>query len=235
MRPMPKVFVALDTDDTQKIDLFLGTEMPEDVGLKFGPRFVFQHGVERLRLACRSNAVFLDFKFFDIPNTVSASLAWANELGVQCATVHGLMGAHHLKETLRSLQSHPHFQLNVISVSLLTSFSEDNLPSTLKSFSKEPSELALEIVREAHVAGIRHMVCSPWEVAKLKGLFPDTHFITPGIRFGEAVSGDDQARVATPQQAFQWGASSIVVGRPVVESADPLKKLEELRAMIDAR
>jgi len=66
-------------------------------------------------------------------------------------------------------------------------------------------------------------------------LGPDALVVTPGVRPAWAAAGD-QARVATPRDAFAAGASHLVVGRPITEAADPgdaarlvLREMEEVR------
>jgi orotidine-5'-phosphate decarboxylase len=49
---------------------------------------------------------------------------------------------------------------------------------------------------------------------------PDIDLITPGVRPAGAET-QDQARVATPQQALDDGATLLVVGRPITGAADP--------------
>jgi orotidine-5'-phosphate decarboxylase len=50
--------------------------------------------------------------------------------------------------------------------------------------------------------------------------------VTPGIRPAGAAVGD-QKRIMTPSRAIAAGSDYLVVGRPVVEAADP-------KAMADA-
>ncbi len=66
------------------------------------------------------------------------------------------------------------------------------------------------------------MVCSVREAADLKAYF-GTEFGTfcPGIRPGGSAHGD-QKRAATPADARAAGADYAVVGRPIVEDADPV-------------
>jgi orotidine-5'-phosphate decarboxylase len=49
---------------------------------------------------------------------------------------------------------------------------------------------------------------------------PDIVLITPGVR---PAGGDtqDQARVATPEQALADGADLLVIGRPITGAEDP--------------
>jgi orotidine-5'-phosphate decarboxylase len=55
--------------------------------------------------------------------------------------------------------------------------------------------------------------------------------VTPGIRPAGAKS-DDQKRIMTPAKAIQAGADYLVVGRPVVEAADPRAAAEAIVAEI---
>ncbi|MEU8380427.1 orotidine 5'-phosphate decarboxylase / HUMPS family protein, partial [Streptosporangium sp. NPDC048865] len=70
-------------------------------------------------------------------------------------------------------------------------------------------------------AGAQALVCSPREVAAVRAeVGPGITLITPGVRPAGAAS-QDQARVATPEQALADGADLLVIGRPITGSADP--------------
>jgi orotidine-5'-phosphate decarboxylase len=70
-------------------------------------------------------------------------------------------------------------------------------------------------------SGARGLVCSPQEVAAVRAeVGDDTLLITPGVRPAGA-SVDDQARVATPEEAMRAGADLLVIGRPITGAADP--------------
>jgi orotidine-5'-phosphate decarboxylase len=49
---------------------------------------------------------------------------------------------------------------------------------------------------------------------------PDVILITPGVRPAGA-DVQDQARVATPEQALRDGADLLVIGRPITGASDP--------------
>ena len=70
-------------------------------------------------------------------------------------------------------------------------------------------------------AGAQGLVCSPREVAAVRSeVGPDVTLITPGVRPAGA-EADDQARVATPEEAVLAGADLLVIGRPITRAPDP--------------
>ena len=70
-------------------------------------------------------------------------------------------------------------------------------------------------------AGARALVCSPREVAAVRAeVGPDITLITPGC-VRPAPTTQDQARVATPEQALADGADLLVIGRPITGAPDP--------------
>jgi len=44
--------------------------------------------------------------------------------------------------------------------------------------------------------------------------------VTPGVRPKGADVGD-QKRIATPSNALDWGATHLVIGRPITQAEDP--------------
>jgi orotidine-5'-phosphate decarboxylase len=83
------------------------------------------------------------------------------------------------------------------------------------------SEAARRLAALAVEAGARGLVCSPQEVAALRAdVGDDIVLITPGVRPAGAAL-NDQARVATPEEALRAGANLLVIGRPITGAADP--------------
>ncbi len=87
-----------------------------------------------------------------------------------------------------------------------------------------------EVIRlagEAARAGLAGVVCSPREVAVVRGrLGPAATIVVPGIRRRSDAAGD-QRRVATATDAASAGATHLVVGRPVIGSDDPATAFAE--------
>lgn len=81
--------------------------------------------------------------------------------------------------------------------------------------------------------GCDGIVCSGNELSELKRLGFTDKLITlvPGIRPAWA-DANDQKRVMTPKEAAALGADYIVVGRPILEHADPLEAVRLINAEI---
>ena len=86
--------------------------------------------------------------------------------------------------------------------------------------------------QQAQVLGVDGLVCSPEEAAALhKVVGHQMKLVTPGIRPAGSAAGD-QKRIMTPARAISAGADYLVVGRPVMEAADPKAVAEAILAEI---
>ena len=73
---------------------------------------------------------------------------------------------------------------------------------------------------------------SPEEASNLRKIVGDQmRLVTPGIRPAGAATGD-QKRIMTPARAIAAGADYLVVGRPVMEAADPKAAAEAIQVEI---
>ena len=82
--------------------------------------------------------------------------------------------------------------------------------------------------------GITGVVCSPNEVAMLKGDEETKHLllIVPGTR-SAGVDHGGQKNVQTPLATLLAGANDLVIGRQVTQARNPLHALELLEAEIE--
>lgn len=172
-------------------------------------------------------ACFLDLKLHDIPATMAGAAARAAELGVRYLTIHASAGPSALRETVKAVAGS---ETRLLAVTVLTSLDEAQL--TAVGHAESPGRLAERLAKMAIGAGVPGLVCSPHEVAALRGLSSAVELVVPGIRPAGAAAGD-QKRVATPEVAVAAGADVLVVGRPIRDAADPLAAADAILAALE--
>jgi len=175
-------------------------------------------------LAARGKKVFVDLKFFDVPETVKRAVAALKGRPVEFATVHGNQG---IMEAAVAAQS----GVKILAVTVLTSLDRGDLADL--GFTVDTPELVLSRARRALEAGCAGVISSGLEAARLREhIGQRLLIISPGIRPVDNAAVDDQKRIVTPRAAFEAGADYIVVGRPIRNAADPRAKAEEIQAEI---
>jgi orotidine-5'-phosphate decarboxylase len=219
----PELIVALDVDTIEKAEQLVTTLSPAVKYFKIGSQLFTAYGPAAVRMAVKKGGrVFLDLKFHDIPNTVRNAAAAGTSAGVFMMTVHSSGGAEMLRsagtgvgERAKELGiSRP----AIIGVTVLTSGSAE----------ANTREGVLRMARTVYDAGLDGIVCAVSETEAVRKEFgPDFVIVNPGIRPAGAQKGD-QKRIATPADAVKAGASYIVVGRPILEAADPRKAAEDI-------
>lgn len=158
--------------------------------------------------------VFVDLKFFDIPETVARAVKNLADLGADICTVHGNQS---MMEAAAQAKSG---SLKVVAVTALTSLDRGDLDDL--GFQCDVGELVLSRAKRALAAGCDGVVSSGHEVERLKKeVGASLVCVTPGIRPVDNRVESDQKRVMTPAAAIRAGADHIVVGRPIRDAADP--------------
>lgn len=213
------LIVALDIDSKSEV-LHLARTLGSRVGaLKVGPRLVMRYGSDFVSQISKLSAVFLDFKFLDIPNTMVSSIRAAFDTGASICTVHAWGGKAALEEVYKVEQELNKMRpFRVLVVTILTSFTDETLPPGIEKLSAK--DHVLKLAGMAHAIGLKGIVCSPEEASILRAKYPDLYLVTPGVRMPDEDKGD-QKRVMGPKETIKAGANAIVVGRPIVESKDP--------------
>jgi orotidine-5'-phosphate decarboxylase len=164
-------------------------------------------------LAARGNRIFVDLKFFDVPETVRRAVANLRGRGVTFATVHG-------NQAMMEAAAKEKGEVKILAVTVLTSLDRGDLDDL--GFSCDVERLVLSRARRAIEAGCDGVISSGLEAARLKAEFTDRLLVvTPGIRPVENRAADDQKRTVDVAQAFAAGADYIVVGRPIRQAPDP--------------
>jgi orotidine-5'-phosphate decarboxylase len=219
-----RLVVALDVPTFERAQRLVDALDGIDVMFKVGYQALYGFGTALLPLLeTRNLAYMLDVKLHDIPHTVHAAVHALVRPGTVLMTVHALGGADMLAAAVESAGERaaelgiaaPH----ILAVTVLTSIAPEDLNEL--GLQGGPGENAIRLAALARDARCSGVVCSVAEVADLKNFFgAEFETLCPGIRPGGAAHGD-QKRVATPRDAREAGADYIVVGRPIIEDADP--------------
>ncbi|MGO9515674.1 MAG: orotidine-5'-phosphate decarboxylase [Candidatus Korobacteraceae bacterium] len=226
LQPRDRLIVALDVSGTSQARQIVQTIGEAAVTYKVGKQLFTAEGPQVVRdLASSGRRVFLDLKFHDIPNTVAGAVKSAAELGVSMVTVHASGGSKMLKAAVEAASQSPVPPM-ILAVTVLTSLTNSDLMELGVSGNIQTQVLRLGAL--ARNAGCGGLVASAREAHELRReLGEGLAIVTPGIRPAGSASGD-QARVLTPSDAIAAGATYLVVGRPILDSPDPAKVVEEI-------
>ena len=233
-----KLIVALDVDSASRaLDLF--AELRDIVRMfKIGSQLFTAAGPDIVRqIISQGGRVFLDLKFHDIPNTVAAAGVEATRLGVSIFNVHASGGAEMLKRTTAAVNEvsvkEGLAKPKVIAVTLLTSIDQNTLARI--GILDDPRSVVSSWAQLAADCGLDGVVASPQEIEIIRAAVdkPDFVIVTPGIRPG-GDAADDQRRVRTAAEAIRAGADYLVVGRPILNAADPATAANRIVSEIDS-
>lgn len=219
-KPSTKLILALDVDNIKKAEYFVGKLYPKIKIFKVGGQLFTAAGPSIIESIHKKGAgVFLDLKFFDIPNTVSNAVIQAVRLKVEMLTLHISGGKEMIAAAVETAKEES-FRLGIkppllIGVTILTS-------------QKARFEEVLKLAKLGIDSGLDGVVCSVWEARLLRKRIKRKFLIvTPGIRPDKA-SPNDQKRIATVSEAVSAGSDFLVIGRPILESKDPLAVVKNI-------
>jgi orotidine-5'-phosphate decarboxylase len=177
-------------------------------------------------LVGRGSKVFVDLKFFDVPETVRRAVGNLRGRGISFATVHG-------NQAIMEAAGKEKGEVRILAVTVLTSLDRGDLDDL--GFSCDVEHLVLSRARRAIQAGCDGVISSGLEAQRLKSEFRDKLLVvTPGIRPVDNRPADDQKRTVDVAQAFANGADYIVVGRPIRQASDPRAAAQAIQQTIAA-
>lgn len=212
-----KLIVSLDVDKKSAVNRIVEA-LPKVTIYKIGLIPFIMGGPALVEyLISKRKKVFLDLKFYDIPNTMSEALKIVMKQKIWGLTVHASNtedALRRLAETAQgvSLKNRP----LIVGVTQLTSKAaglSDILP----------------LAQRARDAGLSGVVASAQEAAAIKQKTGKEFLVfTPGIRPAADQGKDDQKRVTTFSEALRNGADYMIVGRPIYKDADYLKNAESV-------
>jgi orotidine-5'-phosphate decarboxylase len=223
-----RLIVALDVPSAAKAETMV-TQLGDSVRFyKIGYQLAFAGGLPFAKeLIAAGKEVFLDLKLHDIGNTVAKGVESVAQLGATFLTVHAY------PQTMKAaIEGRRGSKLRILAVTVLTSYDDADLAAA--GYEMDVKELASARAAQARDIGIDGLVCSAEEVTALRDIAgAGMVLVTPGIRPAGGDAGD-QKRIVTPARAIKAGADYLVVGRPVVETADPRSAADAIVAEIDA-
>lgn len=168
--------------------------------------------VKIIRRLKKFGKVFADAKLHDIPNTVAHSVSRLSRGGADFITVHASGGIEMMKAAKKNAG-----RSKILAVTVLTSSDAD--------FTQ-----VAKLVQDSIKSEVDGIICSGRDLLAIKKIPKAKSLlkIVPGIRPNGYIKKDDQKRIMTPVQALELGADYLVIGRPILESNDPLEALENI-------
>jgi|TARA_B100001971_G_C18218302_1_gene555375 orotidine-5'-phosphate decarboxylase len=230
MKHLDNLILALDTPDLEEIKLLLDELVPPLNFVKIGPVAFLPNSLELTNLLKKKNlSVMFDFKFFDIPTTITNSLGFLFDINTKIFTIHSLVGPRTISTVLNELkkieeeknQDRP----EIFGVTVLTSFDDSELNSV--GLNGNVADNVLRLAEQSIKAGVDGIVCSGDEIELIRNNFSDAvKILVPGVRLES--DNDDQRRVVSPKEAIRRGADFIVLGRTLTNAKDRKKRINDI-------
>jgi orotidine-5'-phosphate decarboxylase len=172
----------------------------------------------------KDKKVFVDLKFFDVPETVGRTIARLSDYGATFATIHG-------NQALMEKAAANKNNLKILAVTALTSLDRGDLDDL--GFDCDVKDLVISRAKRAFEAGCDGIVSSGLEVPYIRE-YVDNKLIavTPGIR--PVANADDQKRVVDVATAFKSGSDYIVVGRPIKNAENLYQAASNIQKIIQS-
>jgi orotidine-5'-phosphate decarboxylase len=221
-----RLIVALDLPSVRAAEDMVMKLGDSVVFYKVGYQLAFAGGLPfAAGLIAAGKQVFVDLKLHDIGNTVEKGVASIARMGATFLTVHAY------PQTMKAaVAGKAGSRLKILAVTVLTSYDDSDLAGA--GYRLSVADLAAHRAQQARELGIDGLVCSAEEASALRKIAGDKMvLVTPGIRPAGSATGD-QKRIMTPARAIAAGADYLVVGRPVLEAADPKAAAEAIVAEI---
>lgn len=215
----PRIIVALDVATSAELRELVKQISGIDCRVKVGKELFTSIGPEAIEICQKEGLeVFLDLKFYDIPNTCAKAVRAAARWGVWMVNVHCSGGMDMMRAAREAIEAETN-QPKLVGVTVLTSMTEGSLRDTGVNRSLEGQVDFL--ASQAQEAGLDGVVCSGQETCRLREAYGNKFcLVTPGVRPSWSQS-NDQMRIVTPNQAIMDGADYLVIGRPIIEADSP--------------
>lgn len=210
-----KIIAALDFDSADQVESFLN-DAPSVKYVKVGPELFYSEGPAIIKmLKKRGLSVFLDFKLYDVPNTVNRTVTILADLGVDMLSIHTSGGVEMMQAANKAAR-------------------EAIRPIRLIGVPPIDCKRTLELqIGNALEAGLSGVMGSIGENKMIRNRFGSgLTIVTPGIKLLHLVN---QIGIGTPKQAFDSGADFIVIGRTLSWSQTPERVFQDILAELNEK
>ena len=207
-----KIFIACDTNKISKVKKIIKNTKTDKlkIGYKFGLEFWNSKNGRAYISKLKNKTIFADLKLLDIPNTCKSTIKSIKDLkNINYLTVH-ISGGLNMLKAVKSVSG----KIKILGVTTLTSLNNNDLKKI--GYNKNLKQIVIKLAKLAKIAKLDGIICSANEAKYLKKICKGMEIITPGIR----LKGDnyqDQKRVTSPKEAFNNGATGIVIGRSITK------------------
>ena len=189
------VIIACDFASGDETLAFLDRFAGEKPFVKIGMELFYADGPQIVRtLKERGHRIFLDLKLHDIPNTVKKAMRVLSGLDVDIVNLHAAGSRAMMTAALEGLTRPDGTRPLLIAVTQLTSTDQTALTQELL-IEKPLEDVVLSYARNAALAGLDGVVCSPLEAGKVHAVCGKSFLtVTPGVRFADAGKDDQKAK-----------------------------------------
>jgi len=205
-----KIFIACDTNKISKVKKIIKNTKTDKlkIGYKFGLEFWNSKNGRMYISKLKNKTIFADLKLLDIPNTCKSTIKSIKDLkNINYLTVH-ISGGLKMLKAVKSVSG----KIKILGVTTLTSLDNNDLKKI--GYSRNLKQIVIKLAKLAKLTKLDGIICSPNEVKYIKKICKGMEIITPGIRL-KGDSLQDQKRVTSPKDAFNNGATGIVIGRSI--------------------
>lgn len=223
------IIIALDVSTLEEVKAIVQKLDTSILWYKVGLQLFLAQGngvIEYLK--SKNKNIFLDLKFFDIPNTVSHAVKSVLPLDIDFISIHALGGAKMIYDSREMIEKNKK-ETKILSITILTSMDKPTLNNEV-GIAGEVEENVIRLADMAIKNGSHGIVCSPIEIASIRSLDKNAIITTPGIRFKDD-NMDDQKRVMTPKDALCLGGNYLVMGRSLVGKDNAKTLIDEINKL----
>jgi orotidine-5'-phosphate decarboxylase len=229
-----RLIIALDVPDVGAAEEMINELEGVAHFFKIGLTLQLASGVNGLvrSLIEKGRRVFLDYKYYDVEETLRKAVSRASSVGVSFLTIHGPSNL-----IRAAVEGKGDSDLKLFTVTVLTSLDAGDI-AEMGYPQKSVEELALFRARKAMEAGCDGVIASGREAAKIREVAGNRLLVvTPGIR-PEGHDTHEQKRATTPGGAIAAGADYLVIGRPITGAENPresaLQIVAEMQTAFDS-